>query len=136
MLSCQPPVDDCWNYDDDDDDDDDDYNHDDFWLLPSQWGPSIVAPGGKPAPAQSGKPGAGSAGWRITWFFNDANLFRHLANNGGTLGDAVSGARLLRHHVVRYLVVIMMMMMVVGVEGLEIQDGFEVGDDGRHFLGM
>ena len=28
MLSCQPPVDDCWNYDDDDDDDGDDDDDD------------------------------------------------------------------------------------------------------------
>jgi len=34
-----------------------------------------------------------------------ANLFRHMFDNSGTLGDAVSGALLLRHHIVGHLAV-------------------------------
>jgi len=34
-----------------------------------------------------------------------ANLFRHLSDNSGALGDAVSRALLLCHHVVGYLAV-------------------------------
>ena len=45
-----------------------------------------------------------------------ANLFRHMFDNSGTLGDAVSGALLLRHHIVCHLVMMIMtiwMMMVM-----------------------
>merc|ERR1719397_444457 len=34
-----------------------------------------------------------------------ANLFRHMFDNSGTLGDTVSGALLLRHHIVGHLAV-------------------------------
>jgi hypothetical protein len=34
-----------------------------------------------------------------------ANLFRHLSDNSGALGDAVSGTLLLCHHIVGYLTV-------------------------------